>query len=45
MTEEIYSKKLYKPANKYNTVKYKLFEEIESHNFEETEKNHQFEQY
>jgi PAS domain S-box-containing protein len=37
MTEEIYSKKLYKPVNKYNVVKYKLFEEIESHNFEETE--------
>ena len=37
MTEEIYSKKLYKPANKYNSVKYKLFDEIESQNFEENE--------
>ena len=37
MTEEIYSKKLYKPANKYNSVKYKLFDEIENQNFEENE--------
>ena len=40
MTEEIYSRKLYKPANKYNVIKYKLFEEIESHNFEEAEGTH-----
>ena len=40
MTEEIYSKKLYKPGNKFNTVKYKLFEEIENQNFEESENMH-----
>ena len=40
MTEEIYSKKLYKPANKYNIVKYKLFEELENQNFEESENYH-----
>ena len=40
MTEEIFSKKLYKSANKYNVVKYKLFDEIESQNFEESENYH-----
>ena len=39
-TEEIFSRKLYKPANKFNVVKYKLFEEIENQNFEETENMH-----
>ena len=39
-TEEIYSKKLYKPGNKYNIVKYKLFDEIENQNFEESENMH-----
>ena len=40
MTEEIYSRKLYKPANKFNAIKYKLFEEIENNNFEESENIH-----
>ena len=37
MMNEVYSKKLYKQGNKYNYIKYKLFDEIENHNFEESE--------
>ena len=40
MTEEMYSKKLYKPVNKFHINKYKLFEEIGNQNFEEGENIH-----
>ena len=39
MTEEFYSKKLYTHINKFNTVKYKLIEELENQNFDEGENN------
>ena len=39
-TEEIYSKKLYKHGNKTNSIKYKLFEELENQNFEDSENSH-----
>ena len=39
-TEEIYSKKLYKLGNKYNSIRYKLFDELENQNFEDSENMH-----
>ena len=37
MTEEIYAKKLFKQINKFNNIRYKLLEDIESHNLEEND--------
>ena len=37
LTEEIFTKKLFKQINKFNNIKYKLLEEIESHNVEEND--------
>ena len=39
MTEEIFTKKLFKQINKFNSIKFKLLEEIENHNLEENENN------
>ena len=41
ITEEIYSKKLYKSSNKFNNnQKYRIFEELENQNFEESDNYH-----
>ena len=41
MTEEIYSKKMYKSSNKFNNnQKYRIFEELENQNFEESDGCH-----
>ena len=37
MAEEIFTKKLFKQINKFNNIKYKLLEDIESHNLEEND--------
>ena len=37
MTEEIFTKKLFKQINKFNSIKFKLLEEIENHNIEEND--------
>ena len=39
ITEEIFTKKLFRQVNKFNSIKFKLLEEIENHNIEENENN------
>ena len=39
MTGEIFTKKLFKQINKFNNIKYKILEEIESINLDESENN------